>query len=425
MSGTWQQRFGGLIDRLRRPSAEPAQTVRAVESPEQPEPSVVTARSALADAAPDHDASSAPATQDVDGVLARSEDSRGYGLPRFTVILLTIAGVGLTFTFFKGAASIIAPGFLALNFMITAYPLHRWLVRHRVPKGLAASFTGIVVLVVLAAFLWGIAYCLAAVVGELPKYTNQFQNFYQQLLTQLEKLGFSESQLFDQLKGIDPQSVLSVVSSVLSNAQGVSSVLLVLISALIFMMMDTPGIDERLAAASRTHPRLVAGLESFARGIRKYWLVSTLFGLVVAVFDIGVLYFCGVPLVLVWGLFSFLTNYVPNIGFVLGLLPPTLLALVGKGWKTALLVAVLYSVINFVIQSLIQPKVAGDAVGLTPTLSFFSLLLWAWVFGALGALIALPCSLLVKALLVDGDDRVRWVNTLISSRPEAAEKPST
>ena len=125
----------------------------------------------------------------------------------------------------------------------------------------------------------------------------------------------------------------------------------------------------------------------------------------------------GVPLAGVWALFSFLTNYIPNIGFIIGVIPPALLALFGDGWVAALAVIIAYSVLNFVIQSIIQPKFAGDAVGLTPTMSFVSLLLWGWVFGALGTLIALPCSLLVKATLIDHDPGARWANALISSRP--------
>ena len=137
----------------------------------------------------------------------------------------------------------------------------------------------------------------------------------------------------------------------------------------------------------------------------------------------------GVPLALVWAMFSFLTNYIPNVGFVIGLIPPALLALVEGGWKPALFVVVGYSVVNFIIQSILQPRVAGDAVVLTPTLSFASLLLWGWVFGGLGALIALPLSLLVKALLVDIDPAARWVNTLVSSRiedglPQGEDEPA-
>ncbi|MDU3569079.1 MAG: AI-2E family transporter, partial [Cutibacterium avidum] len=148
-----------------------------------------------------------------------------------------------------------------------------------------------------------------------------------------------------------------------------------------------------------------------------YWLVTTVFGLIVALFDWAALLIIGVPLAGVWALFSFLTNYIPNIGFIIGVIPPALLALFGDGWVAALAVIIAYSVLNFVIQSIIQPKFAGDAVGLTPTMSFVSLLLWGWVFGALGTLIALPCSLLVKATLIDHDPGARWANALISSRP--------
>ena len=123
--------------------------------------------------------------------------------------------------------------------------------------------------------------------------------------------------------------------------------------------------------------------------------MTTVFGLIVALFDWAALLIIGVPLAGVWALFSFLTNYIPNIGFIIGVIPPALLALFKDGWVAAVVVVVSYSVLNFVIQSIIQPKFAGDAVGLTPTM----------------------CSLLVKATLIDHDPGARWVNALISSRP--------
>jgi len=152
-------------------------------------------------------------------------------------------------------------------------------------------------------------------------------------------------------------------------------------------------------------------------GVRRYWIVTTVFGLVVAVLDWLLLVALEVPLAGVWAIFSFLTNYVPNIGFVVGLIPPALLAYIDQGWGAALVVIGAYCVLNFVVQSIIQPKFAGEAVGITPTMSFLSLLIWTWVLGPLGALLALPMTLLVKALVVDVDPGSRWVNALISSRP--------
>ena len=97
-----------------------------------------------------------------------------------------------------------------------------------------------------------------------------------------------------------------------------------------------------------------------------------MFGLIVALVDVTALYWLDVSLPWLWGLLSFITNYIPNIGFVLALVPPALLALLQGGVGQAVFVVVAYSVINLVIQSLIQPKFVGDAVGLSVTLTFLS-----------------------------------------------------
>ena len=92
-----------------------------------------------------------------------------------------------------------------------------------------------------------------------------------------------------------------------------------------------------------------------------------MFGLIVAMLDTIFLAFTPVPVPLLWGLLAFITNYIPNIGFVVGLVPPAILGLLEGGpWLMVLIIAV-YSVLNFIIQSVIQPKFVGDTVGLTGT----------------------------------------------------------
>jgi predicted PurR-regulated permease PerM len=63
----------------------------------------------------------------------------------------------------------------------------------------------------------------------------------------------------------------------------------------------------------------------------------------------------------------------------------------------------------------IQPKFVGDVVGLSVTVTFLATAFWAWVLGPLGALLAIPMTLLAKALLVDVDPRARWIDGLIGS----------
>ena len=76
----------------------------------------------------------------------------------------------------------------------------------------------------------------------------------------------------------------------------------------------------------------------------------------------------------------------------------------------------------------------GNAVGVTTTVTIVALVLWGWVLGPLGAILAIPLTLLCKAILVDSDPRANWVNALIgSSKPDQARpsllatlwKPST
>ena len=345
--------------------------------------------------------------QPKDEEKAKAASSK-HGLPKVTIVLLTLAAAWLGLSFLHELSSVIAPLFFALNLLITAYPIHTWLVKHKCPRWISATSAGTVVVIVLAAGLAGMVWSVAAMINQLQSYIPQMEKTYTQLLNWSTQLGYSQEVITEKLKKIDPQQVMSVVTSLASDTTSVVTMIVV---------MDTPQMHDRLRLAGKRKPDVVIALESFASGIRKYWLVTTVFGLIVALFDWAALLIIGVPLAGVWALFSFLTNYIPNIGFIIGVIPPALLALFGDGWVAALAVIIAYSVLNFVIQSIIQPKFAGDAVGLTPTMSFVSLLLWGWVFGALGTLIALPCSLLVKATLIDHDPGARWANALISSRP--------
>ena len=97
-------------------------------------------------------------------------------------------------------------------------------------------------------------------------------------------------------------------------------------------------------------------------------------------------------------------------------MPPTIIALLDKDVVTAIIVVAVYCVLNFVIQTIIQPRVVGVTVGLSATLSFLSLIVWATILGASGAFLAIPLSLLVKALLVDVDPEQTWVITPLVQR---------
>ncbi|GAA2182164.1 AI-2E family transporter [Brooklawnia cerclae] len=342
---------------------------------------------------------------------------------RFNSIVIGVAGTLVALIAMRQFADLIGPLFLALNLMITAYPVHTWLVRKGTPSWLSAVAVALTVFAVLIAMVVGFIWAVNEMVGLLTDYGDEFNKLYEQVLALAAQFDFNTDAIGGLVGSIDPNSILGAASSLLSGASGLVAMLGVVIAALVFMAMDTPGMEARMRRLASNRASIAHAMGIFAAGVRRYWLVTTIFGIIVAILDGIALAIMGVPLAVVWALFSFLTNYIPNIGFVVGLVPPALVALFAKGWQAAVLVIVIYSVLNFVVQSIIQPRFTGESVGVTPTVSFISLLLWTGVIGGMGTLLALPLTLLVKALVIDVDPRTRWVNALIASDPADADEP--
>ena len=351
--------------------------------------------------------------------------SRAQASGRYTTIIVGIAAALLTLVLIREFASSIGPLFLALNLMITIYPVHAWMVRKGTPSWLSALIVSISVFAILIAIVIGMIWSITEMIDILPRYAAQFYVMYEATIDFAARLGLDSSAFNQVISTFDPTRLLGAASSVLSGASGTVGLIAVIIAAVIFMAMDTPQMERRLELLEISRPKMLDGFLLFAGGVRRYWAMTTIFGLIVAVLDGIALAVMGVPLAMVWALFSFLTNYIPNIGFVLGLLPPALVALFANGWQTAIAVIVTYSILNFVVQSIIQPRFTGESVGITPTFSFISLLVWTAVLGAMGSLLALPLTLLFKSLLVDIDPSSRWVNALISSDIRGLERDLT
>ena len=366
-----------------------------------------------------------PPLPDEPAVVRDEDPAAGAALPvsrmsRLGRVAIVLGAMALTLTLFHEYSAIIAPVFLGINLLVTAFPVFNWLTGQGVPRWLGALATGLTVFLVLIAGVGAIVWSVTSMVTSLGDYSSDFTAMYQATIDFLAQLGFDREALLAQLRSISPSSVLGLLGDVASAGSGVTGMVAVVVVALVFMVMDLPSVHARFGITHHLHPQFTAGLESFVVGIRRYWLVTTLFGLIVAALDGLVLVVLGIPLPLVWAMLSFITNYIPNVGFIIGLVPPALLALFERGPVTALVVVIAYSVLNFVIQSIIQPKYTGESVGITPTMSFLSLLLWTAVFGALGALLALPFTLMIKAMLIDNDPKLRWLNAIIAANPQTA-----
>ncbi len=341
----------------------------------------------------------------------------GYGLPRGLIIILGMAAGVVVAGGIHAIPNILGPVFMAVVLVVTVDPIRSGLIRRGAPKWLAtlAVVLGIYAIVIglFAAAIIGIAQ-LAAL---LPQYADQLQSQLDGLKSWLSSMGVTQADVQKAVSGIDKSSILSAAGALLDSIKGIFSSVFFLIVLVIFMGVDGSVFNDRMVSRRPGREPVLTALGTFALGTRKYFAVATIFGGIVAILDGAALVILGIPAAGLWALLAFVTNYVPNVGFLIGLVPPALLGLLVGGPTLMITVIVVYCVLNFIIQSVLQPKFVGDAVGLTTTVSFLSLIVWAYLLGPIGAILAIPASLLFKALLIDVDPDARWLQLFLGDEP--------
>src|SRR3954447_23111676 len=346
-------------------------------------------------------------------------------LPRGLTVLLGTAAAVVVAAGVRGANEFLAPALLALVLTVAVMPVRTIALRHRWPSWaatLAMMVTAYAIVLFLAA---SVAIAIVQLAAALPDYATQANDLTANLHDTLTKLGLASDPSQTAVSQLDIGKLVNLISSLLSNLLGALSSAFFLVVLLFFVTADAATAGVRATLLTRSRPTVVDAITGFTYATQRYLLMSALFGGIVAVFDTVALWLLGIPLPLLWGLLAFVTNFIPNIGFVIGVIPPALLALLDGGWEKMVAVLVVYSTLNVIIQTLIQPRYVGDAVGLNPTMTFFSLTVWTFLLGPFGALLAVPATLLVRAVLIDVDPAARWALLLIGSAPEPEQPPPT
>jgi len=235
-------------------------------------------------------------------------------------------------------------------------------------------------------------------------------------------MGVSQTDIDNAFSSVDKSNLAALAGALLGSILDLLSSVLFVIVLLIFLAVDAAIFGDRMVSRRPGRGPILVGLAVFAAGTKKFG-VATIFGGIVAILDGAAAHvILGIPAAGLWALLAFVTNYVPNIGFLIGMIPPAILGLLIGEPTLMITVIVVYCVLNFIIQSVIQPKFVGDAVGLTTTMSLLSLVVWAFILGPIGAVLAIPASPLVKAVLVDIDPAARWLQLLVGDEPVFTKK---
>jgi predicted PurR-regulated permease PerM len=340
---------------------------------------------------------------------------RPSALPRAIVVLVGAAAATVVAAGVQATAWLIGPAFLALVIVIVVRPVDQRLRRMGVPGCLSTTVLLLIVYAVVLVLAGVLLVSVSRLATLLPQYASSANALVGAGTEAMRELGVGPEQLRGIAGELDLRRIIALIGGLLAGLAGLAANVVFLLSLMLFLCIESSGAGARIAAIGRDRPHIAEALGRFTAGTRRFLVVTTIFGLGLAVLDTIALALLGLPLAVLWGLLSFITNYIPYVGFFLGVLPPAILALLIGGQQLMLVVIVIYTVLNFVVTSLVQPHFIGDAVGLSVTITFVGLVFWGWLLGPVGAILAIPLTLLAKALLVDTDPRAGWADALLNS----------
>jgi predicted PurR-regulated permease PerM len=358
-----------------------------------------------------------------DAVTPASEDAApAPGRPyRGTMILVALAAATVTSIGISSIRGILAPVLLTLILTICAHPVRAALERVGVPHGLATGSVILVVFLLLAGFIYTLILAFAQFVAMLPDYSSQLSKAGSSVAAWLKSIGIGEQQIHQIVQGFSPSSIVGFFSDLLGSVFSITGSLVIILTMLILMGADALYVPTILRQLQPRQPNLVSALVAYASNVRRYMVVTTVLGVAQGVFNALALWIMHVPAPVLWGILSFLCSFVPNVGYFLAIIPPLIFGFFVGGWPVVIAIIIVYGVINSVIQSIIQPRVVGNAVALSQSITFFSVLFWAVVIGPIGAILAIPLTLLGRALLIDSDPGARVWRPVIGDTTETRQ----
>lgn len=347
-------------------------------------------------------------------------DPAPAGRSQATRVLVTLAAATLVLVGLHLVGQIVSTLAMAMIFTVCAYPLRAWLRRRRVPNAVSTVLVVLIVWAVLVGLAVVALYALAQFSHLVMTYGGAIKDAQAQFTEWLIAIGVDDSQIAAFLGGLNPATIASFIFGLLGGILDFGTALVFLFTLVLLLAVDISSLRVLAASIQASRPNLLLALQRFSSSVRRYLSMTTLFGAIIAFLDGVALVALGVPSPLLWVALAFITNFVPNVGFIVGLVPPVLIALLSEGWQTALLLLAIYIVVTIAVQSFVQPLLVSRSVGLGQTVSFLSLILWAIVLGPIGAILATPMTLFARAVLVDSDPEARWVRPLLGDFSDLA-----
>jgi AI-2 transport protein TqsA len=294
----------------------------------------------------------------------------------------------------SAASAILGPLLLGLLLAYAVVPFPKWIMRRfKVSKRASLSLTAAAVVITGLYLVFALDLATVRIAEKLPTYEQRLANLYQQVTVSMTARGM-DVPILSVEKVFTPERLGEIGRVVLPEAGAIISYgLLVSLLAFLFvvaMMEDTEVKQSHLAER----------LAFYGSDAQSYVTVTAKTAGINALVNLTFLIAMGVDTPVVWSFLYFFLDFIPTLGFMIALVPPTFVTLLVYGWKKALLVACGLILSNAIVDNAVTPIFLKHAVNVSFLEITLSLVGWAFLLGLTGAILAVPLTLALKKFMV-------------------------
>jgi predicted PurR-regulated permease PerM len=312
------------------------------------------------------------------------------------------------------ASTVIAPLAAALFIVAMVWPIQGGLERY-VPQYIALVFSVLLVVAVFGAFAFLVTWAFGRVGRWVVSDVGRLQELYAQFATWLEGHGIELARSWGEY--FNASWIVRMVQSVTSRLNTMLSFWLVVFVYVVLGLLEVRDFEgkARRLGNRRLGRLLIEGTATTAAKLQRYMVVRTVMSFVTGFLVWLLAYVAGLQFAAEWGVIAFTLNYIPFIGPFLATTFPTMFAAAQfETWQAVVVLFVCLNLIQFIVGSYIEPRVAGSALSVSPVLILFSVFFWAFLWGPFGAFIGVPISIAIVTFCALHPSS-RWLAQLLGS----------
>lgn len=337
-------------------------------------------------------------------------DSIKYGLFYMSAIVIMIAGL-------KAASEIFVLLFLAIFIASIFSALLSYFSSKGVPKIFGYFSILVIIVFTIGLLTYIVSYSLKDLSVNIIQYEDKLRALVINILNGENKLfGLIEIDKEQIIQSLELKPFVNLSASFIGGLGAFFSKLLLLSIGVAFILAESKSFQKKLAIIFKEDKSRIHSFQLFSHNIQKYFIIKTFTSFLTGFVITVMLVFFGVDYPVLWGVLAFFLNFIPVIGSLVAALPALALSMIFLDVMSTVWLGVLYFIINVSISNIIEPKLMGKGLGLSPMFIFFSLIFWGWVLGIAGMFLAVPLTMTLKIAL-DSAVHTKWLGVLFSDLP--------